>query len=492
VRLVGYVRVSRVAGREGDSFISPAVQRERIERFAAAHDHKVVEWFEDLDQPGSRYQRPGFQSALAAVEDGRADGIAVAALDRFARSVPDAAIALRRLEEAGGTLVSVRDALDTSAPIGRFARTMMLALAELEVERIRENWAVARDRAIGRGVHISRVPPVGYLRGDDGRLVPDPVAAPVIREVFLRRAAGASWKTLNQFLDEHLPRDQGAWTHQTVDGIIRRRTYLGEAFQGNVVNKEAHQPLLSRSEWEAAQSRSSAPTRREARTLLSGLIRCSACGYAMSRSEGGSRGYHNYRCRARHGAGICPEPARISIARADDYVTTAFLNWIEHQRIAVESSPRDDPVETAVLRVESAEQELVTYRDANLISIIGQEAYVAGLAERQRTLDHTRAQLDDARRTTLSLPAQDIPGLWANATTAERRALLTAAIDAIVVRRATQRGKAAFDDRIGILWRGQAPAYLPGRRHAKLVPLPIPAPNERPDTIGMPRTHHRQ
>jgi DNA invertase Pin-like site-specific DNA recombinase len=491
VRVIGYVRVSRVAGREGDSFISPSDQRARIERFAAAHDHVVVGWEEDLDQPGSRYERPGFQATLAAVEAGQADGVAVAALDRFARSVPDAAVALRRLESAGGTLMSVRDSLDTSTPIGRFARTMMLALAELELERIRENWSVARDRAIGRGVHISRVPPAGYRRQSDGRLEPDPVAAPVIRELFLRRAAGASWRELCDFLDERLPREQGSWTHQTVSSIVRRRAYLGEAHQGAVVNKDAHEPLVSRSEWEAAQSRPAA-ARGKKGALLAGLIRCSGCGCVMSRAADGARGYENYRCYGRHSAGLCPTPARISLARADDYVTAAFLDWVERQRIAVESSPRADAVETAVLRAESAEEELVIYRDANLISIIGQEAYVAGLAERQRTLDQARAQLDDARRTTLSLPTQDVPGLWANATTAERRAFLAAAIDAVVVSRATRPGRAAFHERIGILWRGQAPVDLPGRRHAKLVPLPVPTADERPDVIRVPRTHNRQ
>jgi DNA invertase Pin-like site-specific DNA recombinase len=490
VRVVGYVRVSRVAGREGDSFISPSDQRSRIEKFAAAHDHVLVGWEEDLDQPGSRYERPGFQQALAAIEAGQADGIAVAAFDRFARSVPDAAIALRRLEAAGATLMSVRDSLDTSTPIGRFARTMMLALAELELERIRENWAVARDRAIGRGVHISRVPPAGYRRGQDGRLEPDPIAGPVIRELFLRRAAGASWRELCAFLDERLPKEQGSWTHQTVFSIVSRRAYLGEAYQGAVVNKQAHEPLLSRSEWESAQSRSSGPERRGGGALLAGLIRCSACGYPMPRASDGARGYDNYRCRSRHAAGLCPSPARISVARADDYVTTAFLDWVEQQRIAVESSPRGDVVEQAVVGVEAAEEELVAYRDANLISVIGQEAYVAGLAERQRKLDRARAQLDDARRTTLPLPIQDIPGLWPEATTAERRSFLSAAIDAVVVRRATKPGRAGFTDRIGILWRGQAPTELPGRRHPNLLPLPIP--HQRPHQIRMPSTHHRQ
>jgi DNA invertase Pin-like site-specific DNA recombinase len=106
MRLIGYVRVSRVAGREGESFISPDVERERIDKYAQAQDHRVAAWQEDLDQPGSRYERPGFQLALEAVERGEAEGIAVVALDRFARSVPDAAIALKRLEAAGGTLIA--------------------------------------------------------------------------------------------------------------------------------------------------------------------------------------------------------------------------------------------------------------------------------------------------------------------------------------------------------------------------------------------------
>ena len=246
-RLVGYVRVSRVAGREGESFISPALQRERIEAQAKASGHVVVGWREDLDQPGSRYERPGFQEALAMVERGEAEGVIVAALDRFARSVPDAALALRRLEAADGVLVSVRDSLDTSSPMGRFARTMMLAIAELELDRIRENWQQVREHAIGRGVHISGVTAVGYQRGPDGRLQVDPVAAPVIRELFLRRAAGASWTGLCKFLDERLPRGDGkVWRSSTVLSIVNRRVYLGEAAAGSVVNPAAHPAIVSR------------------------------------------------------------------------------------------------------------------------------------------------------------------------------------------------------------------------------------------------------
>jgi site-specific DNA recombinase len=475
MRLIGYVRVSRVGGRAGDSFISPDVQRERIEAYAAAQEHEVVVWEEDLDEPGSRYERRGFQAALEAVERGEAEGIAVAALDRFARSVPDAAVALRRLEAVGGTLVSVRDALDTSTAVGRFARTMMLALAELELERIRENWATARDRAIARGVHISRVPPVGYQRRDDGRLEPDPVAAPMIRELFQRRAAGASWRELSEFLDERLPREQGNWTHQTISSIISRRAYLGEAYQGEAVNREAHEPLVSLVEWEAAQSGGRRPSyQRRGGALLAGIIRCAGCGFPLSRNSGGRRGYAFYRCRGRHSAGLCPTPARISVPRADGYVEQAFLAWAEQERIAAEAVPRDNELEQAAARVDATELELVAYRDANLISVIGREVYIEGLEERQRILDEARAQLAQARRIEPTLDIQELPTLWPQLEVAEKRRLLAAVIDAVFVRQATSRGRAAFTDRIEILWYGQAPDELPGRRLSELRPYPFP------------------
>ncbi len=63
----GYVRVSRRGGREGESFISPEVQREKIEGWAKLHEVEIVQWWEEIDQSGAKLQRPMFQQALGAV-----------------------------------------------------------------------------------------------------------------------------------------------------------------------------------------------------------------------------------------------------------------------------------------------------------------------------------------------------------------------------------------------------------------------------------------
>ena len=42
-KAIGYIRVSRVGGREGDSFLSPALQRQSIERVCQREGLELVD-----------------------------------------------------------------------------------------------------------------------------------------------------------------------------------------------------------------------------------------------------------------------------------------------------------------------------------------------------------------------------------------------------------------------------------------------------------------
>src|SRR5919106_2455360 len=253
----GYIRVSRRGGREGDSFISPDVQRERIANWAKANGIEIVQWWEEIDQSGARLERPMFQEALARCERGETGGIVVARLDRFARSAVDALESIRRLNAAGARLVSVEDGFDGSTPMGRFAIGILTMIAELELERIKENWSTAITRAVERGVHISARPPTGYVRDEDKRLVVSEPAASAVREVFRRRALRASWTELAAYLEEQgieTPRGNKQWSKTGVSGLIKNPAYLGQARSGAVVNDEAHEAIVTRAEFDAAQS----------------------------------------------------------------------------------------------------------------------------------------------------------------------------------------------------------------------------------------------
>src|SRR5213080_5578407 len=180
----GYIRVSRRAGREGESFISPEVQRKKISAWAKLHEVEVVQWWEEIDQSGAKLERPLFQQALERCERGESGGIIVARLDRFARSAVDALESIKRLNKAGARLVSVEDNFDGSTAMGRFAIGILTLIAELELERIKENWDSAVSAAVKRGVHISARAPTGYRRDEGGRLVRDEPAASLIAEAF--------------------------------------------------------------------------------------------------------------------------------------------------------------------------------------------------------------------------------------------------------------------------------------------------------------------
>ena len=144
-----------------------------------------------------------FQEALARCERGESGGIVVARLDRFARSAVDALESIKRLNEAGARLVSVEDNFDGSTPMGRFAIGILTLIAELELERITENWETAVSEAVKRGVHISARVPAGYRKLGKGKgLEPVEPAASVVAEVFRRRAVGASYTDLARFLEQ--------------------------------------------------------------------------------------------------------------------------------------------------------------------------------------------------------------------------------------------------------------------------------------------------
>lgn len=470
MRLVGYARVSRVGGRNGDSFISPTVQRQQMSAYAKAHGHKIGTVYEDLDESGGKASRPEFDKALAAIEEGTADGLIVAKLDRFMRSLPDALDVIERIESAGGQLISVSDNFDSSTPMGRFARDLVLRLGQLERERIAEAWQTALANANARGIHVASRCPTGYRRREDKRLEPDPVAAPVIHELFVRRGDGVSWSELARFLNESGvvgPYGSPNWSHTAVSKIIRNRVYLGEARSNHHINPDAHEPLVTQEEWDRAQSRNghqgTAPRAND--TLLSGLLRCAGCRYLMKvdkhRSEGGER-LRSYRCRGDHAAGKCPHKA-FSLARAvEPFVEREFLAALGPDGPLAESAASTAELEAAQAEVEAAAAELDAYVTA--ASALDAALFQRGLQVRQK-------KLDDARMTAAELRARQPAGagmtvalrdVWGELSVPEKRDLLAAAIDGVMLRQARTQGE-PIGQRVKILWRGEAPADLPRR-----------------------------
>jgi DNA invertase Pin-like site-specific DNA recombinase len=233
VRLDAYIRVSKVAGRAGDSFISPDVQRTRIEQWAALRDVEIAQWHQDLDVSGGTLRRAGLDALMARVRDGSTGGLVVANLDRLSRAgVADALKLVEEVHDAGGHVAAVDLGVDPTTPTGELMLTLLLALARMQRRQIAAAWHEASGRAVGRGVHT--VLPYGYRRGDDKRLVPDDVKADAVRRIFELRGAGHSWKAITDAMNAsaHRPMRAGFWSLPAIKRIVSSRAYVGEAFYG--------------------------------------------------------------------------------------------------------------------------------------------------------------------------------------------------------------------------------------------------------------------
>lgn len=469
IQLDGYVRVSRVGGRGGDSFISPDVQREQIERWAQLRDVDIVAWHEDLDQSGGKLHRPGLDALLQRIRSHQTGGVAVARLDRLSRaSVPDALNLMAEIDEEGGQVVVIDLGVDPTTPMGEFASTVLLAVARMTRRQLTEMWALSTERAIRRGVHGHI--PFGYRKHIRGQpLEPCPTTAPLVRGVFAMRASGAAWTAIARWLDDAgaPPKRGREWTRRAVENIVANRAYLGEARYGQHVNPDAHPALVTLDQFEAAQHvRAARPPRGEP-ALLSGLVRCAGCRHRMHAATVGSRYQRVYRCKRRHGAGECPAPASVDRELLDQLVTDQFLE--HYSDIAVEGRIASPGLAAARQRLSEAEAELAAYRDntraRDALLTLGEGHFEAGLESRVAAVVTARDALEGERLTSVGIDLSATGGVWPELSVEERRRLLTEGVDAVFLRRAavTGRSSAGLDPgRVRIFWRGEAPHDLPG------------------------------
>lgn len=482
--LDGYVRVSQVRGREGESFISPDVQRDQIEAWCRMRGATIAAWHTDLDQSGAKSDRPGLTAAVSRVESGETGGIVVAKLDRFARSLVSALDAIQRVHTAGGIVVSVAEGVDPSTPAGKMMMRLLLVFAEWELDRVREMWRMSRERAVARGVHIASRTPTGYKRDNGGRLVPN-ADAPTIRRLFEQRAAGKSWRGLQLLLQASgatSPYGSPHWTPGAAEKIISNRVYLGEARSGEFVNADAHKALVSREAWNSAQSARGVSSPRGEPALLSGLVRCAGCRHSLKPDKttlrSGDR-VRSYRCRGNHAAGQCEARATVLGSVIEPWVEERFLAWAG--KLAAESSEQADDLAELEQQVRDVEVELAAFRDdERIVGALGSDLFVEGLRKRADAVEQAHGELAEhrVRQQPTAISLAEVGNVWPTLNIAERRALLVASIDCIFLRNVRQ-ANVPIAERAIIFWRGQAPDGLP--RRGRRVPLrPFDWPSDPP------------
>jgi len=103
---------------------------------------------------GKNTQRPGLQALLAVIKPG--DSVTVESISRFARNTRDLLDLVEQLTSKGAEFISLKEALDTTTPTGRFMLTIFGAVAELERGYLLQRQAEGIASARTRGKHLGR------------------------------------------------------------------------------------------------------------------------------------------------------------------------------------------------------------------------------------------------------------------------------------------------------------------------------------------------
>ena len=309
-----YLRLSRDDAGEGES-VSIGGQRAMLRAYAAEHGWTVVGEYVDDGYSGTSFRRPGLQRLLGDIEEGRVDLVLTKDLSRLGRDyIRTGELAEVYFPSRHVRYIAVNDGFDTQGPdngMAPFRHVLNEMYARDASKKIRSALAVRR----GQGRYIGSLAPYGYRKDptDKNRLLPDPPAAAVVREIFEWAAAGVGPGEIAARLNGRgiacpaLHRSGGrpgqgspVWAASTISKLLKNPTYLGCTAQGRTrkislktkvreavpradwtVVEGTHPPLVDQSIFELASKCRRHPGKGKFQNQLAGLIRCGSCGGDM-------------------------------------------------------------------------------------------------------------------------------------------------------------------------------------------------------------------
>jgi site-specific DNA recombinase len=451
-RAIGIVRVSRVSGREGESFASPGEQRQRIEAECERDGLELLDVIPELDVSGGTplAKREGLRTAVERVEAGEAQVLVAAYFDRLCRSLKVQGELIERVEAAGGQVLAVDVGQVSNGSAGQWlSGTLLGAVNEYQRRTTTERTAGAQAHAVARGAQPWARVALGYRRRDinpttgkpTGPLVPDPEQVPIVQRAFKMRAAGDSVMTIRKMLKAHgverSPRG--------VQVMLANRIYLGEVHFGELVNLTAHEPIIDRELWDRVQRMvvprgPQAPSERLLARL--GILRCGSCGARLGTMKlPRQNDYPIYRCPS---TSDCDRHMTISAVIAEQTIT-------DHVRAALANVAGRASAEANVRDAEHALETAQGALDAAVRAFDGigdEQAVRERLAELRQAREDARQRLDRLGGTGFEVTVNADTD-WERLTLEERRGLIRATVKSATVKPGRGPDRIAIQDHAG-------------------------------------------
>ena len=226
-----YCRVSTDREDQRQSFDSQVAYFESY--ISSRPDLELVEIYADRGLSGTTvHSRAAFAKLLADCEAGKIKLILTKEVSRFARNTVDALSVTRQLRTMGIGVLFLADGIDTRDGDGELRLAILASIAQEESRRTSQRVRWGQQRRMEAGVVFGNHCIFGY-RVECGTLIPDPVQAPIVLEMFQRCAGGASTRVIAAWLNESgiRPLRAAKWSSGTVSQILRNEKYTGDLLQ---------------------------------------------------------------------------------------------------------------------------------------------------------------------------------------------------------------------------------------------------------------------
>lgn len=338
VRCALYTRKSTEENLELD-FNSLDAQRDAGEAYVASQKSEgwifLEERYDDGGFSGGNIDRPAFQRLMADVVEGKVDCIVVYKIDRLSRSLMDFAKIMETLEKYDVSVVSVTQQFNTTSSMGRLTLNILLSFAQFEREIISERTRDKIAAARRKGKWTGGPPVLGYNRVRDHRgtrIEVNLAEADRVRAIYqryleegsmlptIRALKSLGWKTKRYETAKGRWRGGAEFDKSALQKLLTNLLYLGKIRYKDEVHEGEHEAIIDEELFARVQgllrrNRNSGGkhTRNKHGALLKGLVRCKACGCAMSHhfATRGNKRYRYYVClhAQKNGWAECPAPS---------------------------------------------------------------------------------------------------------------------------------------------------------------------------------------
>jgi site-specific DNA recombinase len=346
-----YVRVSTMEQAQGFS----TTAQERICREYVVRQKPnwmITQVFRDEGYSGKNDKRPGYQSMMQAVEEGKVNAIVCHHLDRFSRNLHDIMVYFKRMEDQRVYLSFAEEQFDFSTPEGRMHFNILAVFADWYLKNLSRETKKGKSSVVLTGRQNNQLP-FGYTKTEDKVIQVVLDEADAIRETFENYASGNYTDTqLASNLNNKgfTTRKGRLWTKESIRVMLHLDFYYGVVKYQDDLYQGKHKAIISKDVFDQVQqirkTHAQSPrtfSRKMRIYLLNGLARCNACGRNLraQANKGGNRYYRE----VSHMRGFsCPDE-RTSIL-ADDLdsqlgrIVQSFelpVDWQKEIRDALES-----------------------------------------------------------------------------------------------------------------------------------------------------------